>query len=103
VTVTDDLNFTAAAARAAVERRSAVIDGARVDACHAAVVARIRQACELGQRSIRDPFSGLPHGTPLVYAALKVRFQRMGYTYTDHADPDPGHPCSLGAYSTLSW
>jgi hypothetical protein len=34
--------------------------------------------------------------------AIKTHYLNHGYTWGDHDDPDPGHPCSR-AYTTLSW
>lgn len=37
-----------------------------------------------------------------IQKALKKHYEAKGYEWTEHPDPDPGHPCG-GAYTTLSW
>jgi|GEM_PF-2359587 len=64
---------------------------------------KIREAARKGRRSVSHPFSGpihAPDGT--ILEAVRKAVEGKGYTWTDHPDPDPGHPCSR-PYTSISW
>ncbi|MEE9459651.1 MAG: hypothetical protein V3V84_07810 [Candidatus Bathyarchaeia archaeon] len=69
---------------------------------------RIRKAAQLGKCSIYNPQVGDAKEGFSFYLkteenkAVRKYYQDDGYEWTEHADPDPGHPCG-GAYTILSW
>ena len=68
---------------------------------------RIKAAALKGKSSIHNPQSG-SREEGLYYLlederkAVRLHYEQSGFTWTDHEDPDPGHPCSA-PYTTLSW
>jgi hypothetical protein len=68
---------------------------------------RIKGAAERGKNSILNPQHNNygQHGFHLSgedLKAVRMYFEEMGFTWTDHPNPDPGHPASA-PYTTLSW
>ncbi len=66
----------------------------------------ITRKATTGETSI-DPWAHLgtlrmPGPTLNAKRFIKAHFVARGFTWTDHPDPDPGHPASH-AYTTLSW
>lgn len=71
--------------------------------------ARIKEATAKGRFKITDPhvinlennrIPKIAHGEEV--QAIKQHYVSQGYKWEDHANPDPGHPCS-SEYITLSW
>lgn len=67
---------------------------------------KIESAAEQGKREITHPFSDLNKNTPYpsleVQQAVRIGLQKLEYTWTNHPNPDPGHPGSA-PYVTISW
>ncbi len=65
---------------------------------------QIRAATGKGERRIVNPFQGYRMLGPSMSTANRIRdeLQKAGYRWTNHPDPDPGHPCSR-PYVEISW
>lgn len=64
--------------------------------------AAIKEACESGKLGL-DPHRAMGrYPNSEEEKAVKEYYVCKGYTWENHDDPDPGHPCSR-AYITLSW
>lgn len=68
---------------------------------------RIRTEALAGRRSISNPFSrssasGIGYPSIEIVQAVRKAVEQLGYSWQDHPDPDPGHPCS-SSYTTISW
>lgn len=67
------------------------------------VEARVRDAAGRGRAMIAHPFSGMRDPPPReVGAAVRRAMEARGFKWTDHPNPDPGHPAA-GPYTTVSW
>lgn len=70
--------------------------------------ARIVSFAKLGKNSIHNPQVGFAFDGMEFYLnqnerkAVRIHYEKNGFTWTDHPDPDPGHPCG-GPYTTLEW
>ncbi len=67
---------------------------------------KILEMAKCGKSSF-DPWGYLaslrtPGPTTDERGAIRRHYVAAGYTFQDHPDPDPGHPCSR-PYTTLSW
>jgi hypothetical protein len=69
---------------------------------------RIKQQASSGGFSIMNPHIGKEQrGFSFVLSTderkvIRMHYENLGFIWTVHADPDPGHPCSQ-AYITLEW
>jgi len=69
---------------------------------------RVEQQAKAGKSSIMNPYSGdADHGLSFFLSGIKkdtIRkyYEKLGFKWVEHANPDPGHPCSC-AYTTLEW
>ncbi|RKZ94770.1 MAG: hypothetical protein DRQ46_09430 [Gammaproteobacteria bacterium] len=69
---------------------------------------RIEQGTRVGHSNILNPHKGdADHGLSFFLSGIKkdtIRkyYEKLGFKWVEHANPDPGHPCSC-AYTTLEW
>ena len=66
---------------------------------------KIQVAATAGKFEINDPYSNfdrIGYPTEIEKEAICNELRKLGYTITNHPDPDPGDPRSH-AYTTVSW
>ena len=69
------------------------------------IAQRICEEATKGRSELVHPFSkikGMDYPSNDIEKAIRKALESQGFIWTDHADPDPGHPGS-GPYSTVSW
>lgn len=75
------------------------------------IQAAILKAALAGRFTLTHPFmdrrsdvgSSVPeYPSPDMQKAIRKALEALGFTWTDHPDPDPGHPGS-SPYSEISW
>lgn len=66
-----------------------------------AIKQRIVKAAQEGKTSINDPLKGITDGHTYK-GQIRIALEADGYRWTDHPDPDPGHPASR-PYTEVSW
>jgi hypothetical protein len=84
----------------------AALKGPAIESFIETLETEIRQAAKKGRREIR-PWECLAKlrmmdPTMEIRDAIQRHFVAQGFTWKDHPNSDPGHPCSH-PYSTLSW
>ena len=86
----------------------ASMDTIIVDRYVSSIDSRIKSLAESGKSSMHSPQLGIAKFGPMFHLtaaerkAVRLHYESKGFTWTEHADPDPGHPCS-SSYTTLSW
>jgi hypothetical protein len=84
----------------------AALKGPAIEPFIEALETEIRCAAKSGRREILpwECLAGFtkPRRTQGIKDAIQRHFVAQGFTWKDHPNPDPGHPCSH-PYSTLSW
>ena len=66
------------------------------------VLTKVAAAAKEGRREIAHPLRVLPGILPDAKEAVRKAIEVLGYTWTHHSNPDPGHPAS-SEYDTVSW
>lgn len=74
------------------------------------VIGKIKEACEVGRRSIHNPLPSYKKNKGSQWGGVSSEEQEavfnvlrnLGYKVERHKNPDPGHPCSSD-YDEIKW